>query len=48
MGVLLYVLLCGILPFEDDNLSRLYKKIRVSFFIVYILKQPSILGWRIL
>ena len=31
MGVLLYALLCGFLPFDDDNLSYLYKKIQVSF-----------------
>ena len=30
MGVLLYALLCGFLPFDDDNLSYLYKKIQVG------------------
>ncbi len=29
MGVLLYALLCGFLPFDDDNISYLYKKIQV-------------------
>ncbi|KAE9550925.1 hypothetical protein FO519_005861 [Halicephalobus sp. NKZ332] len=28
MGVLLYVLLCGVLPFEDENLPQLYQKIK--------------------
>ncbi|XP_068084955.1 maternal embryonic leucine zipper kinase [Anabrus simplex] len=27
MGVLLYALLCGFLPFDDDNIESLYKKI---------------------
>ena len=30
MGVLLYALLCGFLPFDDDNIPYLYKKIQVS------------------
>ena len=29
MGVLLYALLCGFLPFDDDNIAFLYKKIQV-------------------
>lgn len=29
-GVILYALLCGRLPFDDDNLSALYSRIRVS------------------
>lgn len=32
MGVLLYVLLCGVLPFEDESLPRLYKKIQNGKF----------------
>ncbi|CAL1543178.1 unnamed protein product [Lymnaea stagnalis] len=28
MGVLLYALLCGFLPFDDENISQLYKKIK--------------------
>nr|XP_021527194.1 maternal embryonic leucine zipper kinase isoform X3 [Aotus nancymaae] len=27
MGILLYVLMCGFLPFDDDNIMTLYKKI---------------------
>jgi len=30
MGVLLYALLCGFLPFDDSNLENLYLKILVS------------------
>ena len=30
MGVLLYALLCGFLPFDDENLGALYRKIQVS------------------
>ena len=29
MGVLLYALLNGFLPFDDDNIGMLYKKIKV-------------------
>ena len=29
MGVLLYALLCGFLPFDDENIANLYKKIQV-------------------
>jgi maternal embryonic leucine zipper kinase len=28
MGVLLYALLCGFLPFDDDNTANLYKLIQ--------------------
>ncbi|XP_059169005.1 maternal embryonic leucine zipper kinase-like [Physella acuta] len=28
MGVLLYALMCGFLPFDDENISQLYKKIK--------------------
>ena len=28
MGVLLYALLCGFLPFDDDNTATLYKLIQ--------------------
>lgn len=30
MGVLLYALLCGYLPFDDDNINLLYKKIQTG------------------
>ena len=30
MGVLLYALLCGYLPFDDDNIATLYRKIQVA------------------
>jgi maternal embryonic leucine zipper kinase len=30
MGVLLYALLCGYLPFDDDNINFLYKKIQAG------------------
>ena len=29
-GVILYALICGRLPFDDDNLPGLYAKIRVG------------------
>ena len=30
MGVLLYALLCGFLPFDDENIGQLYRKIQVG------------------
>lgn len=33
MGVLLYALLCGFLPFDDNNMENLYKKILASVLI---------------
>ncbi|KAF6025755.1 MELK [Bugula neritina] len=30
MGVMLYALLCGFLPFDDDNLSSLYQKVKAG------------------
>lgn len=32
MGVLLYALLCGFLPFDDDNMAFLYKKIQIGVY----------------
>lgn len=32
-GVILYVLLAGYLPFEEDNMNVLYKKVRILFFV---------------
>jgi maternal embryonic leucine zipper kinase len=32
MGVLLYALLCGFLPFDDENISALYRKIQSGIY----------------
>ncbi|XP_037805207.1 maternal embryonic leucine zipper kinase-like [Penaeus monodon] len=32
MGVLLYALLCGFLPFDDENLGALYRKIQAGVY----------------
>ncbi|XP_037083882.1 maternal embryonic leucine zipper kinase-like [Pollicipes pollicipes] len=32
MGVLLYALLCGFLPFDDENIASLYKKIQAGVY----------------
>ena len=32
MGVLLYALLCGFLPFDDENIGTLYKKIQEGIY----------------
>jgi len=34
MGVLLYALLNGFLPFDDDNLAILYRKIRTGKYLI--------------
>lgn len=34
MGVLLYALLAGYLPFDDQNIENLYKKILVSILVL--------------
>jgi serine/threonine protein kinase len=33
-GVILYALLCGSLPFDDDNIPNLFKKIKVVLHLV--------------
>ena len=35
MGVLLYALLCGFLPFDDDNTFKLYKLIQVRKMLIW-------------
>lgn len=37
MGVLLFALLCGYLPFDDDNCMVLYRKITVRALTPYLL-----------
>jgi serine/threonine protein kinase len=32
MGVLLYALLCGYLPFDDESISALYRKIQNGIY----------------
>ncbi|GKV51419.1 hypothetical protein SLEP1_g58078 [Rubroshorea leprosula] len=32
-GVILYALLCGTLPFDDENIPNLFKKIKLSFIL---------------
>lgn len=34
-GVILYALLCGALPFDDENIPNLFKKIKVCALNVY-------------
>jgi len=39
MGVMLYALLCGFLPFDDDNISALYRKIQVSLNHLFVISE---------
>lgn len=39
-GVILYALLCGTLPFDDENIPNLFKKIKVIIIISTILLLP--------
>uniref|UniRef100_A0A8C5W5F4 Maternal embryonic leucine zipper kinase n=1 Tax=Microcebus murinus TaxID=30608 RepID=A0A8C5W5F4_MICMU len=41
MGILLYVLMCGFLPFDDDNVMALYKKILIGKYDVPKWLSPS-------
>nr|XP_021501655.1 maternal embryonic leucine zipper kinase isoform X2 [Meriones unguiculatus] len=41
MGILLYVLMCGFLPFDDDNVMALYKKIMKGKYEVPKWLSPS-------
>lgn len=42
-GVILYALLCGSLPFDDENIPNLFKKIKVLCFKVH-LEESACLG----
>lgn len=33
-GVILYALLCGTLPFDDENIPNLFKKIKVLLMLI--------------
>lgn len=33
LGILLYALLCGFLPFDDENTQRLYRLIQRGSFV---------------
>ena len=33
-GIILYALLCGMLPFEDPNISMLFRKIKSGQFYI--------------
>ena len=35
-GVILYALLCGTLPFDDENIPNLFKKIKVLLMLILL------------
>merc|ERR1712241_266539 len=49
-GVILYALLCGSLPFDDENIPNLFRKIKSGTFKIptYLPKGPTLLIQRML
>lgn len=47
MGVLLYALLCGYLPFDDDNIAILYRKIQVVCTVLIFSRSKTQLKFRL-
>merc|ERR1719226_102728 len=49
-GVILYALLCGSLPFDDENIPNLFRKIKSGSFKIptYLPKGPTLLIQRML
>ena len=41
-GVILYALLCGTLPFDDENIPNLFKKIKVSNYLLQFTEKCAI------
>ena len=41
-GVILYALLCGTLPFDDSNVSNLFKKIKNGYFRIPSHLSPAV------
>ena len=41
-GVILYALLCGSLPFDDENIPNLFKKIKVGGLASKVTHRPDI------
>ena len=50
MGVILFAMVCGYLPFEDKNTSALYKKIMNGDYSLpsYLSKECADMIWRVL
>lgn len=50
VGVILYAMVCGYLPFEDPNTANLYKKIKAGEFTIPTFISPEVadLIWKIL
>ena len=40
-GVILYALLCGSLPFDDENIPNLFRKIKVHGALSSAFQQPA-------
>jgi 5'-AMP-activated protein kinase, catalytic alpha subunit len=45
LGIIMYALLCGHLPFDDDNMKELYKKIASGQYTCPDYLMPSKLAW---
>ena len=44
-GVILYALLCGTLPFDDENIPNLFKKIKVSLHLSDLPKKSFLISF---
>ena len=45
-GVILYALLCGSLPFDDESIANLFKKIKGGIYVRAIINEASLCNTR--
>ena len=45
-GVILYALLCGSLPFDDESIANLFKKIKGGIYVRAIINEATLCNTR--